>query len=110
MPASFLRLQKSEEKGAGADLLWSTRDRDFVEGPDDQLKKFLVSWRLLFVVPRRSSPVIEVIFPRNQVKTKKKGLRRNLPPFSSGNFQDLLVLARYFSSGHPALNSRWEDA
>ena len=43
---------------------------------------------------KRSSPEIEVIFPRNQVKTKKnnKGLRRNLRLFSSGNLQDLLVL------------------
>ena len=63
---------------------------------------------------KRSSPEVEVIFPRNQVKTeekkKKKGLRRNLRPFSAGNLQDLLVLACYFSSGHPALNSRWENA
>ena len=28
------------------------RDPDFFEGPDDQLKKIFVSWRLLFVVPR----------------------------------------------------------
>ena len=56
------------------------------------------------------SPEIEVIFPRNQVKTKKKGLGRNLRPFSAGNLQNLLVLAGCFSSGHAALNSRWGDA
>ena len=41
---------------------------------------------------------------------QKKGLRRNLRPFSAGNLLDFLVLAGYFSSGLPALNSRWEDA
>ena len=53
------------------------------------------------------SPEVEVLFSRNQVKTKNKGY---LLPFSVGNLQNLLVLAGYFSSGHPALNTRWEDA
>ena len=43
-------------------------------------------------------------------KDQKKGLRRNLLPFSVGNLRNLLVLAGYFSSGHPALNTRWEYA
>ena len=51
-----------------------------------------------------------VFFPQNQVKTKKKGLHRNLRPFSAGNLWDVLVLAGYFLSDHPALNSWWEDA
>ena len=62
-------------------------------------------------IKKTSSPEIKVIFPRTGEDQKKiKGLRRNLRPFSAGNLQDLLVLAGYFSSGHPALNSRWEDA
>ena len=57
---------------------------------------------------------------------KQKGLRQKLKSFfpeirwrpkkkvfaaiSAGNLQDLLVLAGYFSCGHPALSFRWEDA
>ena len=48
--------------------------------------------------------------PKSGENQKKGGLRRNLRPFSAGNLQDLLVLAGYFSSGHPALNSLWKDA
>ena len=50
---------------------------------------------------------LKSFFPEIRRTPKKKGLRPNLRPFSAGNLWDLLVLAGYFSSGHPALNSRW---
>ena len=49
-------------------------------------------------------------FPKSGEDIKKKGLRWYLRPFTAGNLLDFLVLAGYFSSGHSALNSGWEDA
>ena len=48
-----------------------------------------------------------VIFPRNQVKTKKrKGLRRNLRPFLAGNLKDLTVFFLWTSSAQLWMRGR----